>query len=184
MTKPQLHRHLTTGTFNQLSKILQEASPRRFLWDRAIGINPIGPRTLRAFRVAFRFSARPTVFSATKSDYQAFPISVNVGGKIFFLPLARFSPPRDLQNIDPADSSSPHAAAPVFGQTGELILLATTSFHEWKCADGNDRLCRVLAVAGGLSQLGLAESLSPEMSLHGFPAIRKPATVENRADAS
>src|SRR6185437_7473 len=47
MTKPQLHRHLTTGIFNQLSKILKKLRLSDFFLDRAAGINPAGPRTLR-----------------------------------------------------------------------------------------------------------------------------------------
>ncbi len=37
MTKPQLHRHLTTGIFNQLSKILKKLRLSDFFLDRAAG---------------------------------------------------------------------------------------------------------------------------------------------------
>ena len=74
MTKPQLHRHLTTGIFNQLSKILKKFRLSDFFLDRAAGkfqqvleLCALCPHFLGP---VFRLSANPTVFSATKPEYQ------------------------------------------------------------------------------------------------------------------
>jgi hypothetical protein len=81
MTKPQLHRHLTTGIFNQLSKILKKLRLSDFFLDRAAG-NPAGPRTLRA---RSQLSAWRSAFCATKPDYQTSAGDVKLPSSIFQL---------------------------------------------------------------------------------------------------
>ena len=77
MTKPQLHRHLTTGIFNQLSKILKKLRLSDFFLDRAAGkfqqVLELCALSVRKFRV----SAMLSVFSATKPDYQVSSCLVN-----------------------------------------------------------------------------------------------------------
>ena len=80
MTKPQLHRHLTTGIFNQLSKILKKLRLSDFFLDRAAGKFQ---QVLELCAPEMRFSAFFPVFCATKPDYQFLVTSVNFT-RIFF----------------------------------------------------------------------------------------------------
>lgn len=62
MTKPQLHRHLTTDIFNQLSKILKKLRLGDFFWIEPLDGSSRSSNFARqkvAFQLCFLFFARP-----------------------------------------------------------------------------------------------------------------------------
>ena len=77
MTKPQLHRHLTTGIFNQLSKILKKLRLSDFFLDRAAGKFRQVLELCALFSGKSSLSAMFPVFCATKLEYQFSSPTVN-----------------------------------------------------------------------------------------------------------
>jgi hypothetical protein len=74
MTKPQLHRHLTTGIFNQLSKILKKLRLSDFFLDRAAEL----PQQVLELCAPEAASQLLSVFCATKPDYQPLCVCVKL----------------------------------------------------------------------------------------------------------
>ncbi len=166
MTKPQLHRHLTTGIFNQLSKILKKFRLSDFFLDRAAG----------KFRQVLELCALRnekscvyailSVFCATKSEYQESEPSVNSRRTTRSGSLASRI---QKQSIRPRLSARDTNSLPQF-QRKRLASLRILWME-----------LRTEAVTRAvLLSMGCAEFPRPALRLHGFPSIRKQKVVEKR----
>jgi hypothetical protein len=99
MTKPQLHRHLTTGIFNQLSKILKKLRLSDFFLDRAAGNSSRSSNFARSVQRKLCVSALLSVFCATKPEYQVLPTHVNCKETSRSISLCACSRPQPIRTL-------------------------------------------------------------------------------------
>ena len=121
MTKPQLHRHLTTGIFNQLSKILKKLRLSDFFSDRAAGKFR---QVLELCAPEIDFSVLISFFCATKPDYQVQPATVNFRANLFSRPRRKSEASIVIDAGHDSQERPRHGAAPLGRLNSRTLLLA------------------------------------------------------------